>query len=408
MIGRIQAVVGALFFLCYAYQFIYLAVALRRCRTPSTPGPQRRIAVLIAARNEEAVVGQLIDSITAQTYPADRYTVFVVADNCTDNTAGVALAHGATVLRRQDSRLVGKGYALQYLLERVERLSTDAPYDAFLVLDADNLLAPGYLTAMDRALTDHRVVTGYRNSKNYGDNWISAGYALWFLRESQLNRARARLRISCVVAGTGFAFTRQVMEQQGGWPFHSLTEDTEFTAEWICRGETIGYCEDAQLYDEQPVRFSQSVRQRMRWAKGYFRVLQRYGGRLLSSALRGRFAGYDLVAAMLPAFLASVATLLLTLIDLVVQAVVGGDVAAPVWRLAHTVAGTYGTLLLLGGVTLVTEWRHIRATVGRKVGFWLLFPAFMLTYVPVALAALVCPVEWTPIAHTRTLPLDRL
>ena len=112
------------------------------------------------------------------------------------------------------------------------------------------------------------IITCYRNSKNYGDNWISAGYGLWFLRESRyLNLARMRLGSSCGVSGTGFLFSAAVLALQGGgWPFHLLTEDIEFTIDHVVRGVRIGYCPEAIVYDEQPVSFRQSWAQRLRWS----------------------------------------------------------------------------------------------------------------------------------------------
>lgn len=131
-----------LFFLCYAYQFAYIPIAwLRRPRVYG-PGRRNRFAFLIAARNEEAVIGQLLDSIRAQDYPADLFDIYVVADNCTDATAEVCRARGAFVHERQDKVKVGKGYALNWLLERIPVKK----YDGFLVFDADNLLRPDYLT----------------------------------------------------------------------------------------------------------------------------------------------------------------------------------------------------------------------------------------------------------------------
>lgn len=407
-----NAVIGGLFFLCYAYQFVYLAVPFfkkaKPSRDPVSP-PSRRFAVLIAARNEAAVLGQLLDSLHAQDYPAALFTVCVVADNCTDRTAVVARSHGAAVYERFDRQRVGKGYALDWLLARLDEDFPGA-FDAYLVLDADNLLRPDYLTEMSRAMDGGcDIVTGYRNSKNYGDNWISAGYALWFLRESQqLNRARAALGLSCVVAGTGFAFSRAVKERQGGWPYHGLTEDTQFTAHQIAAGETIGYCERAVLYDEQPVRFSQSWRQRLRWAKGYFQVLRAEGRALAQGMRHGSFACFDLVASIFPAFVLSLLTLAVDLGDMLARLFTGLSPLPALLALLGTVAGVYGTLLLLGGVTLATEWRNIAAPWYKKLGYYLLFPAFMLTYVPIAVAALFCRVEWKPVTHTRALTLSEV
>ena len=184
-----------------AYQTLYIAVSLisgKRRKKPESD-VNRRFAVLIAARNEEMVIGQLIDSVKAQNYPYGLIDVYVAADNCTDSTAAVSLSHGARVYVRNDTSHIGKGYVLRFLLDKIK--ATGKWYDAFLVLDADNLLDSGYIKAMNDALSGGcDIVTGYRNSKNFGDNWISAGYSLWFLRESRLlNHARDILGTSAAV-----------------------------------------------------------------------------------------------------------------------------------------------------------------------------------------------------------------
>ena len=263
-VETINAIIMALFFLCYSYQFVYLAIGLfAKPKKTESPATCHRIAVLIAARNEEAVIGQLLDSVRAQNYPAELLDAYVVADNCTDATAVIARAHGAEVFARQDSRHVGKGYALQFLLDHIRERRH---YDAYLVLDADNILDPNFVREIT-AVHDqgYGVVTCYRNSKNYGDNWISAGYALWFLREARyLNGARMAAGSSCAVSGTGFLFSDEVLRRCGGWHFFLLTEDIEFTIDNVVRGGKIGYARNAVLYDEQPTLFRQSWRQRMR------------------------------------------------------------------------------------------------------------------------------------------------
>ena len=401
---------GVLLFLLYAYQFFYLIVPLlfRRKAAPPPAAP-RRMAVLVAARNEAAVIGQLLDSINAQTYPADKRAVFVVADNCTDDTAAVAAAHGATVFERHNTRQVGKGYALDYLLHSMAAGETD--FDAYLVLDADNLLSPDYLEQMNRTLAQgYPIVTGYRASKNYGDNWISAGYGLWFLRESQqLNRPRHRLGTGCFVSGTGFAFTADILRRQGGgWPYHLLTEDLEFTAVHLAAGDSIGYCEGAILYDEQPTRFSQSWRQRMRWAKGFLQVLRQEGNSLLAGIRRGSFACFDMIASMFPAVALTVAELLVCGAEIAALLIAGESPLPALLSLARMAAGVGGTLYLLGGVTLLTEWKRIPTPGWKKLLYYLLFPLFMLTYVPIAVTALFRPVEWKPVAHTRAMTLHEL
>src|SRR5699024_3739583 len=150
----------------------------------------------------------------------------------------------------------------------------DEYFDGYFVFDADNLLQPDYISQMNNVFGDpYQIVTSYRNSKNFGDNWISAGYALWFLREAVfLNAPRFRLGISCLVCCTGFLFSCAIMLRYGGWPFHTLTEDIEVSAHSIVQGERIGYCGAAEFFDEQPTLFGQSWRQRTRWSRGYIQV----------------------------------------------------------------------------------------------------------------------------------------
>ena len=165
-VETINAVIMALFFICYSYQFYYVAVALLRRKKFAGRNENHRIAVLIAARNEENVIGQLLDSIRAQSYPMDRVDVFVGADNCTDDTAGVARAHGATVFERFNTEQVGKGYVLNDMLRRIRRPGR-RHYDAYLVLDADNILDPNFLSEIEKVYSaGYEIVTCYRNSKN--------------------------------------------------------------------------------------------------------------------------------------------------------------------------------------------------------------------------------------------------
>lgn len=214
---------GILFILCYAYQFLYIPVALAPKKKKTVQAPLRRYAILISARNEESVIAQLLDSISQQDYPADLIVPFVVADNCTDATARVARDAGAVVYERFNKQQVGKGYALNYLIQQIRDAWGDEYFDGYFVFDADNLLQPDYISQMNNVFGDpYQIVTSYRNSKNFGDNWISAGYALWFLREAAfLNAPRFRLGISCMVSGTGFLFSREIMLRYGGWPFHT-------------------------------------------------------------------------------------------------------------------------------------------------------------------------------------------
>ena len=401
----VNAVISALFFICYTYQFLYIPLVLAKKSKPlASPSKAHRYAVLIAARNEENVISGLLDSLRAQTYDMSLVTVFVAADNCTDSTAAIARAHGAVVYERFNQLNVGKGYALDFLLQHI---GADYPagFDGYFVFDADNILAPDYIERMNEMFSNgHEIVTSYRNSKNFGGNWISAGYALWFLRESRyLNGARTRLGSSAAVGGTGFLFSQRILDESHGWRFYLLTEDIEFSVYHILRGEKIAICESAVLYDEQPTDFRQSCRQRLRWAKGYVQVFLRYGGQLLRGAARGSWSCFDMSMSILPAFVLTSLCLLANITLTILGLMQGAGVWFALRSLLECMGSILATLLVLGGITTVTEWHRIHATTAQKLGYTLTFPLFMLTYLPISLAALFMKVEWKPIHHSVRL-----
>ncbi len=403
--------IGILFLLFYAYQLLYIPVALAPRRKKAVQVPLRRYAILISARNEEAVIAQLLDSISQQDYPADLVVPFVVADNCTDATARVARDAGAVVYERFDKQHVGKGYALNFLLQQIRDAWGDDYFDGYFVFDADNLLQSDYITRMNEVFGEkYQIVTSYRNSKNFGDNWISAGYALWFLRDAAfLNYPRSRLGISCVVAGTGFLFSREIMLRCGGWPFHTLTEDTEFTVHSIIQGERIGYCGEAEIFDEQPTRFSQSWRQRMRWSKGYLQVLLKDGGRLFGGLLgRNSLSCFDMIMSILPAMALTLISVFVSALVTILQLIAGQDILPLLTTSLVSFIPAYFLLLLVGAITTVTQWKRIRTTPVKKVLFTFTFPLFMLTYIPICVAAVFSKVEWKPIEHKVAVSIQQM
>ncbi len=288
----------------------------------------------------------------------------------------------------------------------MEHIRRDCPegFDGYFVFDADNILSPDFIEQMNRTFSDgHEIVTSYRNSKNYGDNWLSAGSGLWYLRESRyLNHARCLLGVSCAVGGTGFLFSRAVAEEMGPWPFHSLVEDIEFSVHEITRGRRIAYCPDAVLYDEQPTGLRQSWRQRLRWCRGALQVFGRYGGTLIKGALGGSFSCFDMAMAMMPAYILSVAAIVCNVSLAVYGAVSGGDPMTAVRSVAGMALQMYLTMFAVGAVTAATERRRIRTGAARKILYTFTFPLFMFTYIPIAVSAIFCKAEWKPVVHRVT------
>lgn len=399
-----------LFAICYAYQIIYIPFGLFGKEKPPKVKPvPHDFAILICARNEAAVIGDLLDSIKRQTYPAERLRVFVMADNCTDDTAVIAARAGATVYERTDTEHVGKGYALDALMRHIKE-DCPAGFDGYLVFDADNLLKEDYIEQMNVTFSQgNDIITSYRNSKNYGQNWVSAGYALWFLRESRyLNGARAALNTSCAVSGTGFLFSRAVAEEMDGWPFHLLIEDIEFSIYQIVeRGRKIAYCARAELFDEQPIKFRQSWRQRLRWSRGYFQILRHYGGRLLKGIFHGNYACFDMTMIIAPAFILTTLAVVINVTLTAWGVILGGgasDLLIAMQSLGQAMLNGYLLVAAVGGITAVSEWKRIQSSAWRKILSILTFPLFMYTYIPVAIVAIFYRnVGWKPIQHTMSV-----
>ncbi|WP_245976845.1 glycosyltransferase family 2 protein [Oceanobacillus arenosus] len=374
-----------------------------------------KYAVIVAARNEELVIGQLIKSIKNQKYPKELIDIFVIADNCTDNTALVAMQEGAIVRERFNKDQVGKGYALDEMFKIIEKEYSSRKYDGYFVFDADNLLDENYIAEMNKTFNrGYRVITSYRKSKNYDQNWISAGYALWFLHEAEyLNLPRMVLNSSCAISGTGFLVHTDLIKENGGWIHHLLTEDIEFSVSQIIKGEKIGYCKSAMFYDEQPITFRQSWNQRLRWAKGFYQVFAKYGKDLVGGIFKGkrnRLSCFDMTMTIMPVLLVSCISLVTNglfylagflglfegkeIIDVTTSAML------------RSVGGYYVLLFLVGFITTLTEWGEIHCSGWKKIAYTITFPLFMFTYLPIAIVALFKDVEWKPIAHTVVKSID--
>lgn len=412
----VNVVLSILFSLIYLYRVVYILVALKakgHKRAESQDVRLSKYAIIIPARNEERVIGQLIHSIRAQNYPRELIDVFVVADNCTDDTARVAEEAGAVVRERFNREQVGKGYALDFMFRFIDNNYESNDYAGYLVFDADNLLDENYVLEMNRMLHQgYRVVTSYRNSKNFGHNWITAGYGLWFMHEAEyINLPRMSLKTSCAISGTGFLVSADVLKENGGWIHHLLTEDIEFSVSQIVKGERIGYCRKAVFYDEQPSTFSQSWAQRLRWVRGFYQVFHRYGPGLVRGMAHGknRFACYDIAMTIMPTVILSLITIIWNA-GLSLLRYVGEKQVFHVHpeQTLLSILGSYGLFFGMGLITTVTEWNNIHCTNRKKLLYMFTFPLFMFTYSPISIVALFKNVEWKPIAHTVVKSIEDL
>ena len=287
-LNEIDIMIGSIIFVLFAYRALYYAIGLFFTRKFKPAKNNYKYAILIAARNEKNVIANLLNSIKKQDYPKELLTTFVVADNCTDNTAEIAREHGAMVYERFDQEHKTKGYALEYLLERIEDDYGRMSYDGYFIFDADNLLNQNYITKMNDAFdSGEKIITSYRNTKNFDENWISSTYALHWIRSIRMNhRARSVLRLATNIQGTGFLFASEIVRD--GWHYTSLTEDRALTADAVAQGYKITYQDEAEFFDEQPVSIKVAFRQRLRWSKGHLLAFKETGLSLFLNIFWGK------------------------------------------------------------------------------------------------------------------------
>lgn len=404
------AVLSALLTICNGYQILYMVVSMLKKPKKFYDESINRYAVLICARNEENVIGDLIDSIRKQNYPQDMIDIFVAADNCTDQTAKKASEKGAICFERYNKAFVGKGYALQFLLSKIKQKYGFDRYAGYFIMDADNLLHPDFIKEMNKTFNGgYKVITGYRNSKNYADNWLSAGSSLCFLKQARMvNRARMIMGISCSVSGTGFLISKDIIKKQDGWKQFLLTEDIEFTIEQVIAGEKIGYCETATIYDEQPVDIKTTWNQRLRWAKGYYQVFLCYWKNLLKRAVFLRdFSSYDMIMTLAPCSVLTVCSMVTGMLTFLYTVFTGGGIDMgfaqdTLMCIVAAVCSNYFIYFSIGLVTTITEWKQIECRDAKKIRYIFTYPIFMMIYLPISVVALVKKVEWKPIPHGVT------
>lgn len=280
--------IGTLLPALVTYRSVYFIIGLFWTRKFKPAKKKHKYGIVIAARNEETVIGNLIDSINKQDYPRELLTIFVVADNCTDKTVQIAREKGCICYERFDDTRKTKGFALEYLFDRIEEDYGRQSFEGYFVFDADNLLKKDYISRMNDAFdSGEKMITSYRNIKNIDENWITMSFAVHWLRSIRFNhRARSVLRLATNIQGTGYLFASEVV--QDGWHYTSLTEDRGLTADAVSQGYRISYQDAAEFYDEQTPDYKVAYNQKLRWSKGLLINFKESGWKLFVNIIFGR------------------------------------------------------------------------------------------------------------------------
>jgi cellulose synthase/poly-beta-1,6-N-acetylglucosamine synthase-like glycosyltransferase len=295
MIGSVILVFQILLLMIFSYYVIISSFGWKRKKERNVLEFPivNKFAILVAVHNEAAVIGNIVKNLKEINYPQDMYDIFVIADNCSDDTAVIARNLGAKVHERFNNTKKGKGHSLEWMFKRI--FAMEEKYDAISVLDADNLVSSNYLMEMNKHLClGHKVVQGYLDSKNPNDTWISGNNSIAFWVSNRLIQLpRYYLGLSCYLGGTGFIISTSVLKEIG-WGANSLVEDLEFSLKLILHGMKVYWAHDAVIYDEKPLKLAQSWKQRKRWMQGHFDCAKRFFKDLLVKAYKEKnFAALD-------------------------------------------------------------------------------------------------------------------
>lgn len=390
----------------WLYQFIISLCSFVKIKEkPLKEDKQHRFMTIIPAHNEEKVVVNLVESLKKLDYPKDLYDIYVIADNCTDKTAEVAKKAGAIVYERFDEAHKTKGHALQWFL--AQKIEEDAPYDAFCIFDADNIVDENFLKVMNKKLCQgEEVVQGYKDIKNPSDSWVSAGYAIFYWTMHRFyHLARYNIGLSPLMNGTGFMVKFDVIKPQG-WNTKTLTEDIEFSLKRIIEGKKLGWARDAIVYDEQPVGFKQSWTQRSRWTVGHMQCLKEYTKPLAEAVVKNKTVmNFDGLLYMLGTTPMLILTMVLVIVNTVLFATGAMSGLDFTIQMLKYIIPTLLVLPFMGLVVLYLEKKPIKPMIKGL----LTYPIFMGSWLLINIKCLFKrDTEWKKIDHVNDKKIEDL
>lgn len=370
------------------------------------PSLFHRFAIVIPAHNEESVIGSMVNSLKKQKYPEEYFDIYVICDNCTDNTRQRAESAGAYALIRDNLNETGKGYALEWAFLRI--FAMEKQYDAICVFDADNVVSSSFLSEMNSMLSrGHQVIQGYIDSKNPYDTWISLSYSIAFWLSNRIfQQTRYNLGLSCGLCGTGFCIKTDIIREIG-WGATCLTEDLEFTMKLVLNNRKVAFCKNAVVYDEKPLTFMQSWRQRKRWMQGHTDCAVRYLPVLFKKIFkRADITAFDCAIYLFQPIrficfgLATIFSWSESAFPSMPFYIVGYAFPSWIWSLIVLVQLLFGPLVVLHE----KNW-DIRIILG-----FFIYPFYCLTWLPVTIAGIkdAGQKSWDHTIHTRNISIEEI
>ena len=416
VVHEISRIITLIVFTVSMYYLFISFFGIWKEKNSKTVKPNKSFALIVAAHNEEIVIEKVVESLKNIDYPKDLYDVFVIADNCTDKTATKAKNKGAIVYERFNKEKRGKGYALEWMFDKIFNLNKK--YDAVAVFDADNLVHKDFLTEMNKKMCEgFKVVQGYLDSKNPEDTWITGSYSIAFWTSNRMFQlSRSNLGLSNQLGGTGFCIETDILKKIG-WGATCLTEDLEFTCKLVLNGYKVGWAHEAIIYDEKPLTIGQSWKQRKRWMQGFADVSHRYFFKLLKKFIK------ELNFVALDCALYSIQPIIIVLLGL--SMIIGAfnytlkafDLLINFDKNISLYVMNFNMITFIGIMISVLQFVYTPfiLLLERKLNFkifwyYIIYPIYAITWLPISVQGIIHKndKEWSHTLHTRNVDINEL
>ena len=391
------------FSLIYGSYYLLMSVfAFKKNKKKKIDGKTNYFAVLVAARNEEKVIVELIESLKRQNYDKNKFKIYVIINNCTDNTLELAKKSGASIIECNTS-IKCKGDALKYAFKELKH---DNKIDAYVIFDADNVVHPDFLKNMNYSINSgFKAAQGNRETKNLGKNWLTSSYAIYFyLQNFMFSRSRRNIKHSTIINGTGFMVTKELINTIG-FNVKTLTEDIEFSCLCALNNIKIDYVEDAITYDEQPTNFIVSWHQRMRWTKGTLECFRLYSWKLIKNLFKtGNIINIDMLFLYLAPFVQTLSFLAL-MANTIIQLINIEMIQLYVFKNIVSLLISYLFGIIVSIFIILYNKHKLKDTLSGILSFFI----FVFSWIPINIICIFKrKVDWNHIEHNANITINEV
>ena len=287
---------------------------------PSTLNlPPSTFIILFPAYHEDAVIVHSVEECLKSDYPKDLYHVAVISDHMTEETNLQLGSLPITLLQptfEKSSKAKALQYAMKYFEEgRSKERRSKEPFDYVVILDADNVVRPDFLTRLNRVCQQgYKAIQCHRCAKNSDNDIAVLDGVSEEINNTIFRRAHNNIGLSSALIGSGMCFDYHWFSEHVGL-LNSAVEDRELEAMLMKENIYIKFENDIPVYDEKVSNSDNFQRQRLRWMNGQFQTLLLMLPYLPKAIMNGNINYIDktMQQALIPRSILLVLTLTLTI-----------------------------------------------------------------------------------------------